>query len=146
MAKSNFRGFIKSPTHIMKNSKTFIVVVFWNNKELISSTEFLSCPFSDHEFVIVALNPKTAKKGPVIFESRSINKTKLDQIDQALKDCPFDLLMDELISNIDERFYILKKLLQDILNAVSPKNSKSWSWNAWPILKTGQASFIGLKF
>ena len=37
-----------------------------------------------------------------------------------MKDCPFDLLMDELNSNIDERFYIFKKLLLYILNAVSP--------------------------
>ena len=67
MANSNFHGYQNSPIRIMKNSKTCIDVVFCKNEELISSTEVLACPFSDHDFVVVELNLKPIKKAQLFL-------------------------------------------------------------------------------
>jgi hypothetical protein len=45
MENQNFISYQNNPTHIKKNSKPCIDVIYCNNNELISATEVSSCPF-----------------------------------------------------------------------------------------------------
>ncbi len=117
----NFKSFQNKPTHIMKSSQTCIDVVFSNNSELISSTHVTNCPFSDHEFVLVALNLKPVKNSPVVAETRTLNQVKLDQIDAELENCPFNLV--DSSNDVNDKFFYFKKLIMDVLDTVAPLKS-----------------------
>jgi hypothetical protein len=121
MENQNFISYQNNPTHIIKNSKTCIDVVYCNNNELISATEVSSCPFSDHEFVSISLNLTPIKNGPIVIETRSLNQAKLNAIDLALSVCPLNIAIDGgALESIDDKFYTFKNLIMNVINEVAP--------------------------
>ena len=81
MESFNFKSYQNEPSRLAKTSSTCIDVVFSNTSSLIETVETFRAPFSDHNFVILALNGKQTRESPSTVESRSLTPNKLDLID-----------------------------------------------------------------
>lgn len=103
MAYFNFTEHGNQPTRIAKTSSTLIDVVFSNSPDLVKVTQSIDCPFSDHNFVVFAIEQKRLAKGATLLESRFLTPDKLDKIDNELKLLPFNVL--EVIDNVSDRFH-----------------------------------------
>ena len=103
MSDFNFFSHLASPTRITATSSTLIDVVFSNSSELISDSKTYGCPFSDHNFVVVALSSNKMHKGAVTFESRMLTNEKLEKINQQLALVPFNTL--DSLDDIRDKFY-----------------------------------------
>lgn len=73
----NFSLFVNNATRISKTSSTLLDVLFSNNKSSIQEVDSISCPFSDHNFIVASCNFKTLSKGAQIIESRILNEKKI---------------------------------------------------------------------
>ena len=99
MSAFNLKSHMNSPTRIACRkiagtdhlSETCIDVVY-SNSNLISSLECVPCPFSDHNFVILSLDAKCTNFSPSSVETRALNNSKLDLINDAIKYAPFGSL------------------------------------------------------
>ena len=92
MSYFNLKSQMNSPTRIACRkiagtdhlSETCLDVVY-SNSYLISSLECFPCPFSDHNMVILSLDAKCTNCNPLSVETRALNNSKLDLINDAIK-------------------------------------------------------------
>lgn len=77
MTDFNFSSFLNEPTRIAKSSATLIDVVFSNVDGLVKETKTYACPFSDHNFVVIALSTDRIRNSAVTFKSRFITQKKI---------------------------------------------------------------------
>ena len=77
---------------MVHTSATCLDVAF-SNSSLISSVDTISCPFSDHDAVLLTLNSKCMNYSPSSVETRALNDHKLKLIYGAFKSTPFDALL-----------------------------------------------------
>ena len=120
MESFNFKSYQNEPTRLAKTSSTCIDVVFSNTSSLIESVETFRAPFSDHNFVVLALNGKQTRESPSTVESRSLTPSKLDLIDKALQSAPFSLIHSDVLGSTDDKFFTFKKLIIDVLDSIAP--------------------------
>ena len=120
MESFNFKSYQNEPTRLAKTSSTCIDVVFSNTSSLIESVETFRAPFSDHNFVVLALNGKQTRESPSTVESRSLTPTKLDLIDKALQSAPFSLIHSDVLGSTDDKFFTFTKLIIDVLDSIAP--------------------------
>ena len=99
----------------MKKSSTLLDVVYSNYEGLLYQTETIPCPFSDHHFVLAALNLKPVK---FLINSRFISQLKLDQIKLLIKTIPFNCL--NAVESVENKFFLFKKLILEIVDEISP--------------------------
>ena len=71
-------------------SSTCLDVVY-GNSNLISDVITTACPFSDHNFVLLSLDLKCSNFSPSV-ETRALNASKLNLVNEALKLAPFGAL------------------------------------------------------
>ncbi len=105
---------------MVHTSATCLDVVF-SNSSLISSVDTISCPFSDHDAVLLTLNSKCMNYSPSSVETRALNDQKL--IYGAFKSTPFDaLLSSSEVCDLDanDKFHLFKKLILDTMDAAAP--------------------------
>ena len=129
----NFKSFQNEPFRVAKTSSTCLDVVFSNTGSFIEAVETFRAPFSDHNFVVLALNVNKLRDSPASVESRSLTDAKLDLIDEALKLAPFSLINSEVLGSMDDKFFTFKKLIVDVLDNIAPmktirikKNNLPW--------------------
>ena len=129
----NFKSFQNEPSRVAKTSSTCLDVVFSNTGSFIEAVETFRAPFSDHNFVVLALNVNKLRDSPASVESRSLTDAKLDLIDEALKLAPFSLINSEVLGSMDDKFFTFKKLIVDVLDNIAPmktirikKNNLPW--------------------
>ena len=85
---------------------------------MVSDTRTFGCPFSDHNFVIIALSSNKIRKGAVTFESRFITNKKLEQINQQLALVPFSMINS--LPDISDKFHFFTKLVLEIVDSIAP--------------------------
>ena len=130
MSAFNLKSHMNSPTRIACRkiagtdhlSETCIDVGY-SNSNLISSLECVPCPFSDHNFVILSLDAKCTNFSPSSVETRALNNSKVDLINDAIKYAPFgslDTFFDNSAESTNDIFYAFKKLIIDALDSVAP--------------------------
>lgn len=118
MSDFNFSNNLESPTLIGKTSSTLIDIVFSNLANMVSETRTFGCPFSDHNFVIIALSTNKTRKGTVTFESRFITNEKLELTNQQLALVPFTMINS--LPDINDKFHFFTKLILEVVDSVAP--------------------------
>ena len=113
-----FTNHISLPTRVTKNHQSLIDVLYSNQPDLLNSTEVVGCPFSDHRFVLASFNIKCQKQYCSVYNSRSLNLTKLNQIKAFLSTFSFTFL-DSFVS-VNDRWSALCKTLLDIVDTFAP--------------------------
>ncbi len=115
----SFTQTIALETH----SSTLIDVVL-HNGDLITGSDVIGCPFSDHKFVLAALKLTAHKKLPPIkFLSRCLSPTNLEKIGQLLTDAKF-LEVSKQDDPADKLKFLQTTLLQ-VVDSVCPLKSVS---------------------
>ena len=123
MENYNFKSYQNLASRVAKTSSTCLDVVFSTSDSLIDSVETFKAPFSDHNFVCLALNQKSIKTSPSSVETRSLTEAKLDLIDIALQNAPFSLISGDALGSMNDKFFTFKKLITDILDTIAPFKS-----------------------
>ena len=136
MESFNFKSYQNEPTRVAKTSSTCIDVVFSNTSSLIESVETFRAPFSDHNFVVLALNGKQTRESPSTVESRSLTPSKLDLIDKTLQSAPFSLIHSDVLGSTDDKFFTFKKLIIDVLDSIVPIKTNRINNNNLPWVDT----------
>ena len=115
----SFMQTIALETH----SSTLIDVVL-HNGDLITGSDVLGCPFSDHKFVVAALKLTAHKKLPPIkFLSRCLSPSNLEKIGHLLTDAMF-LKVTKLDDPADKLKFIQTTILK-VVDSICPLKSVS---------------------
>lgn len=118
LSNYNFDSYIDKPTRITSKSSTLLDVIFCNNKDLIKSVDTFSCAYSDHNFVVAALNITPEKCLESVIESRLINKSKLDQINEQLSVISWKDL--DKFEDVNDKFQFFQNLIMKIVDDCAP--------------------------
>jgi len=113
-----FTNHVSNPTRITKKHQSLIDVFFSNHSDFIHSTEVIGCPFSDHSFVLTALNIKCQKFPCSFFKSRSLTAAKLNLIKAAISDISFSSF--DYLTNVNDRWLAFCKILLDTIDIIAP--------------------------
>ena len=105
-------------------------VLLGTDKNLISKTHTINCPFSDHCFVVAVLNLKPSKSCATLINSRLISQSKLLRINEMIILIPFGCI--EMAETVEYKFYFFKKLIMDIVNKFTPLKSVRLKNNSLP--------------
>ena len=130
MENLKFKSFMNLPTRQTSRkisgvdhvSSTCLDVVY-SNSNLISDVITTACPFSDHNFVLLSLDAKCSNFSPSSVETRALNASKLNLVNEALKLAPFgalDSAFDDSADSMNDKFFAFKKLIIDVLDQVAP--------------------------
>jgi hypothetical protein len=113
-----FRKYYKE-TKDYKTSKTLIDVAIHNQKKIIE-TAAIGCPFSDHHFVIAALDFHSPKLATFSNFGRSLSEKNLFLIGDHLKNSSHEFEIDRNNKDIDRIWQEYKLKITGILDLVSP--------------------------
>jgi hypothetical protein len=80
----NLKNNVNEATRVTNTSSTLLDVVFCNDISLVEKASVVSCPFSDHSFVHIALTINSKNKKSSIYESRCLKDKSLNAIKQEL--------------------------------------------------------------
>lgn len=119
MSSYNFTNFNNKPTRISNDSTTLLDVLFANCDNIISNSDVFDCPFSDHRFLVAALNIDSISSGSVTIETRQLNDEKISLISNKLS-IDHMLSLTRLVDNSDDKFYAFTKSILDVLNEIAP--------------------------
>jgi hypothetical protein len=129
MARNELKNFVDVYTRIFrkyyketkdyKTSKTLIDVAIHNQKKIIE-TAAIGCPFSDHHFVIAALDFHSPKLATFSNFGRSLSEKNLFLIGDHLKNSSHEFEIDSTNKDIDRIWQEYKLKITDILDLVSP--------------------------
>ena len=125
---NHFKNYIKDFTRIStkwcpyKNkyitSKTLIDVLL-HNKDLISNTDSIECPFSDHNFILSSFqieNSKTIVNN--CFLTRNLGKSRLSKISRSIDSANMDIFNSTSV--LEEKWNFFKDKILNIINIISP--------------------------
>ena len=121
MNNFNFVSYQNKPTHFNKSSNTCLDIIFSNAHDIVNSSDNIHCPYSDHSFVVLILDTKPSKFSPAIIDSRAITADKLEKINDELLQVPFSTL--DGVDDVDDKFFLFKKLILDVIDSVAPVKS-----------------------
>ena len=68
----NFLSCMNEATRLTSTSSTCLDVIFSNAHKFVITASTFGCPFSDHNFVVSALNTKSSKSIAPSIESRKL--------------------------------------------------------------------------
>lgn len=133
----NLVNYVTKPTRTMlyKNgnlSSTTIDVIL-NNQEMIETTSFIPCPFSDHCFVSANFNLSSTESKIITTRVRTINTTQLAEITDQIRLA--DLIDNGIIDKFDsinDKWLVLKNLILDIVHKNSTMKKISNNANRFP--------------
>ena len=109
--------YVEKNAHV--DCKTLIDVAIHNSNKIIS-TGVIGCPFSDHKFVIAALDFSKAKFIPNEILGRSLSEKNLALIAEKIGEIAhaFNIEKDDI--NIDQIFLDLKNKITIVLDSIAP--------------------------
>ena len=138
LLNNQYKNFVHDYTRIAKSfrekknkyvtSKTLLDVVI-HNSDMITKTETIECPFSDHHFVLATLQVKTLKyeneienfgrclsDNNLLIISEELEKSNINQIDNPDIDTMYSNLKNKIMKIVDEhapnkKFKLKKKVL-----------------------------------
>ena len=114
----------------MKKSSTLLDVVYCNSEGLLYQTETIPCTFSDHHFVLAALNLKPAKFRPTLINSPFLSQQKLDQMKELIKTIPFNCL--NTVESVEDKFFLFIKLILETFYEIAPLKRFRLKYNNLP--------------
>ena len=116
MVANDFKNCVRNYTRICKSyfkstneyrtSKTLIDVVLYN-KEIVTKTSTISCPFSDHHFVLVQLKFASPAKVDPYIDCRNLNEKTILSINEKITRTDWSLL--DNFDCISEKWLFFKK-------------------------------------
>ena len=124
---NKFQNVIKEPTRERtrffkasgdETSSSTLIDILIHNKELVSATEVVPCPYSDHKFIIATIKTEKDKPESEIFWSRNLSESNINLVEESLKNLDFSKI-DELKTPNDKWVY-LKNLILTILDTHAP--------------------------
>lgn len=118
MLDYNFKTSLTEPTHFQNGSSSLIDVVFCNDSNLVLETKVISCPFSNHKFVLAVLNLDSSSSNPNFVSSRVLNDKNLQLIKDDLARTKFDLC--DKFDDVNEKWCVIKRIIIDIINKYAP--------------------------
>jgi hypothetical protein len=129
MEEQKIKNFVNEPTRVSskffkssgvnQHSNTLIDVIL-HNKDLISCTEVVGCPYSDHNFVLAAIKIVSNKPKSQTIWSRSYSEKNLKQIEEILSKSDFSAI--DNLDSVNDKWNYFKNLLLRILDSTSEKN------------------------
>ena len=109
MCENNtFKNFLLTATRIAKyiHKKTGIIRTYVSlldvvlqNSNLIKDLRVIDCPFSDHKFVIFAINVKSSKLDNFTMSCRNLSEKNLPKIVNAISEFDFNFI--KRLSTVD---------------------------------------------
>ncbi len=124
---NKFQNFITEPTRVRtrflkssndESSSSTLIDVIIHNKDLIKKTKVVSCPYSDHKFVLASINVDKHKPEPEIIWSRNLSENNIKLIEDELIKQDYSKI-DKLYSS-NEKWEYLKKLIITALDKIAP--------------------------
>ena len=85
---------------------------------LVTGVKVIGCPFSDHKFLVAALDLSRAKHTPFVNIGRSLSEKKLFLIADLIKSQDFSF--DKNDQNIDQIWNIHKQKILECIDLVAP--------------------------
>ena len=149
LLNNNLSQHVKEPTRIIgkfyeKSNKTefskSILDVVIHNRDLISATSVIGCPFSDHRFVSTTINIKTQKQTKKHIIGRNLSKKNIDLITNRLFEANFETTNQ--YSSIDDKWTKFKDTILNVLNEIAPekkmnfKNDIDFPWVDVELIET----------
>ena len=78
------------------SSQTLIDVIIQNDHDLISNTDAIDCPFSDHRFIVANLTIKSNKFEKTKITSRNLSPDNINKIVELLSASNFDFIDSDI--------------------------------------------------
>jgi len=145
MNSYNFSNSVSEPTHHQGASSTLIDIVFANNKD-IDRTTVLSCPFSNHSFVVCHDNFSSAALTKSSVVGRILNEKNLTEIRKILasENHRFDSI--DLFDDVNDKFFAFTKAIMSVVDEVAPlKKFRLKKSNAIPWIDSELLELIAAK-
>ena len=127
LTNHQLNNFITEPTRVRtkfmtnsnseKNSSTLIDVLV-HNKNLVTDTRVIDCPFSDHKFIVGAINIEKPKVSPQTFWSRNLSEKNLLKLESRLNNINFQEI--DKFNCADSKWEFLKKEIVSKMDEVCP--------------------------
>ena len=129
LIRNELKNFVNQHTRVCRSyykkkkkyqtSKTLIDVIIHNQNRILE-TKVIGCPFSDHKFIIAALDFTSTKSNPFINIGRSLSEKNLILIGDHLSNLNFSFNKDD--NDIDGIWINLKKQIINIVDLIAPLN------------------------
>ncbi len=130
LISNDLKNFVHSPTRIatvkkerngteiFKTSKTLIDVII-HNQEAIKATKVISCPFSDHSFVLAEIAIQPTRKQQQVTTGRCMNADRVAMLIDRLNELNTSFL-DDKDTDANFKWITLKNHLIEMLDQVAP--------------------------
>ena len=119
MLNFNFVTELNTPTHHQQNAASLIDVLFYNDKNSLSSCNIIECPFSNHSFLVGALNLDSIVDNNKFFLSRKLDEKNLLLIQNDIKNINFDLVL-KLFEEVNDKWSVIKRLVIGSIDKFAP--------------------------
>ncbi|CAF0822322.1 unnamed protein product [Brachionus calyciflorus] len=100
-----------------KSSSTMIDLLL-HNGDLILSTDFIDCPFSDHHFIIAKLDIKKPPNSLKQIECRNLSADNILKINSLIERIDFKPIRN--FDNINEKWFYVKNEITKIMDYIAP--------------------------
>ena len=121
------KNYISEPTRVctrfkknsnLRSASSTLIDVLLHNKDLVSETKVINCPYSDHKFIVGAIKIDSDKPKPDIFWSRNLSEKNLLLIEEKLVKADFSRL--DSLKTSDDKWLFLKDKILTVLDTLAP--------------------------
>ena len=127
MQDQNMSNFINNATRVRQrfnksldtstHSSTLLDVII-HNKNLITGTQVIDCPYSDHKFIVGAIDIKKFNPKPQIFWSRSLSEKNLKLMSEYLSSADFSGITNH--NSVNDKWEHVRKIFIEKLDKIAP--------------------------
>ena len=127
LIRNDLKNFVNEHTRVCRSfykdkkkyqtSKSLIDVCISNHDKVVD-VKVIGCPFSDHKFLVAALDFKKSKHTPFVNTGRSLSEKNLLLIADLIKSLDFSF--NKTDQDIDKIWMKIKQKLLDCINLIAP--------------------------